>query len=89
LREAIAVEGLPMKEEIKPEFLKCSFCSKSEKEVDKLIAGPAVYICNECIDVCNQILSKEDRRRRPSFLKKLVSKIPWVIFRTDYSGATK
>jgi ATP-dependent Clp protease ATP-binding subunit ClpX len=75
-----------MREEAKPQLLKCSFCSKSEKEVNKLIAGPAVFICDECVDVCNQILSKENRRRRPSFVKRLVSKIPWLIFRTDYSG---
>ncbi|MDB4646829.1 ATP-dependent Clp protease ATP-binding subunit ClpX, partial [Akkermansiaceae bacterium] len=37
----------------------CSFCGKSHSEVKKLIAGPGVYICNECIDVCSTILSKE------------------------------
>ena len=37
----------------------CSFCGKSHSEVKKLIAGPAVYICNECIDVCSSILEKE------------------------------
>ena len=37
----------------------CSFCGKSHSEVKKLIAGPAVYICNECIDVCSSIMEKE------------------------------
>ena len=37
----------------------CSFCGKSHSEVKKLIAGPGVYICNECVDVCGSILSKE------------------------------
>ena len=37
----------------------CSFCGKSHSEVKKLIAGPGVYICNECIDVCSNILEKE------------------------------
>ena len=37
----------------------CSFCGKSHSEVKKLIAGPGVYICNECIDVCSTILRKE------------------------------
>ena len=37
----------------------CSFCGKSQKEVKKLIAGPTVYICDECIDLCNEIV-KED-----------------------------
>ena len=42
------------------ELLKCSFCGKSQKQVKKLIAGPGVYICNECIEVCsNEILEKE------------------------------
>jgi hypothetical protein len=39
--------------------LRCSFCSKSRRDVLKLIAGPTVYICNECVGVCNQILSDE------------------------------
>ena len=36
----------------------CSFCSKSQDEVKKIIAGPNVYICNECIDLCNEILNQ-------------------------------
>jgi len=36
--------------------LRCSFCGKSHDEVKKLIAGPTVYICNECIDICNEII---------------------------------
>ena len=36
--------------------LKCSFCGKSQEQVRKLIAGPGVYICDECIDLCNEIL---------------------------------
>src|SRR5450830_972426 len=39
--------------------LKCSFCGKSQKQVKKLIAGPGVYICDECIDLCNEILEEE------------------------------
>src|SRR5881296_3162457 len=38
-------------------MLRCSFCSKSQNEVPKLIAGPAVYICNECVDTCQEILA--------------------------------
>ncbi|MGQ0744989.1 MAG: ATP-dependent protease ATP-binding subunit ClpX [Acidimicrobiales bacterium] len=41
------------------ELLKCSFCGKSQKQVKKLIAGPGVYICDECIDLCNEILEEE------------------------------
>src|SRR3989304_9985418 len=42
-----------------PEQLKCSFCGKSQRQVKKLIAGPGVYICDECIDLCNEIIDEE------------------------------
>ncbi len=41
------------------ELLKCSFCGKTQKQVKKLIAGPGVYICDECIDLCNEIIEEE------------------------------
>ena len=41
------------------DLLKCSFCGKSQKQVKKLIAGPGVYICDECIDLCNEIIEDE------------------------------
>ncbi len=40
----------------------CSFCGKSQKEVKKLIAGPTVYICDECIELCNDIIAEETGR---------------------------
>ena len=40
------------------DLLKCSFCGKSQKQVKKLIAGPQVYICDECIDLCNEIIEE-------------------------------
>ena len=39
--------------------LSCSFCGKSQDDVKKLIAGPSVYICNECVDLCNDIIEEE------------------------------
>jgi ATP-dependent Clp protease ATP-binding subunit ClpX len=45
------------------ELLKCSFCGKSQKQVKKLIAGPGVYICDECIDLCNEIIEEEFAER--------------------------
>ena len=39
--------------------LHCSFCGKNQDEVKKLIAGPSVYICNECVDLCNDIIEEE------------------------------
>ncbi len=41
------------------EQLLCSFCGKSQRQVKKLIAGPGVYICDECIDLCNEIIEEE------------------------------
>jgi ATP-dependent Clp protease ATP-binding subunit ClpX len=43
----------------KRESLACSFCGKSQKEVKKLVAGPTVYICDECIGLCNDIIAEE------------------------------
>lgn len=42
-----------------PDLMRCSFCGKTQKEIKKLIAGPGVYICDECIDLCNEIIEGE------------------------------
>ena len=42
--------------------LKCSFCGKAQEQVKKLIAGPGVYICDECIELCNEIIEEEFTR---------------------------
>ncbi len=65
-----------------PTNLCCSFCGKSQHEVRKLIAGPTVYICDECIDLCNDIISEENSRAtqvvsrstvpKPSDIKKIL-----------------
>ena len=39
--------------------LKCSFCGKNQEQVRKLVAGPGVYICDECIELCNEIIEEE------------------------------
>lgn len=58
---------------LKPPRLKCSFCGKSQDQVKKLIAGPGVYICDECVELCNEILDEEvfetDSNRR-AFIKE-------------------
>ena len=41
------------------EVLRCSFCNKSQRDVKKLIAGPAVQICDECVDICNRIVAED------------------------------
>jgi ATP-dependent Clp protease ATP-binding subunit ClpX len=49
----------------------CSFCGKSQKQVKKLIAGHGVYICNECIEVCNEILEEEEKQQSKSRFESL------------------
>ena len=49
----------------------CSFCNKSQREVGKLIAGPSVYICDECVDLCNEIIREELQERSESSTSKL------------------
>ena len=53
------------------DLLKCSFCGKSQKQVKKLIAGPGVYICDECIDLCNEIIEEELNEGADSTLQEL------------------
>ncbi len=55
-------------------MLFCSFCGKSQKEVRKLIAGPSVYVCNECIDLCNEIIADEEAK--DGYLKKSYKNLP-------------
>ena len=45
---------------------RCSFCGKSQNMVERLVAGPNVYICNECIELCNDILSEEEASFSPA-----------------------
>ncbi|GLB62736.1 ATP-dependent Clp protease ATP-binding subunit ClpX [Dietzia sp. NCCP-2495] len=53
------------------DLLKCSFCGKSQKQVKKLIAGPGVYICDECIELCNEIIESEVEDASESGLEEL------------------
>lgn len=48
--------------------LRCSFCGKTQQEVKKLIAGPGVYICDECVELCNEILKEDSKRSRKEFV---------------------
>ena len=45
------------------EALRCSFCGKSQHNVVRLVAGPGVYICNECVDLCDQVIAEELDRK--------------------------
>jgi ATP-dependent Clp protease ATP-binding subunit ClpX len=54
--------------------LNCSFCGKVQDDVKKLIAGPSVYICNECVDLCNDIIDEETKSQEEnSSLENLLS----------------
>ena len=66
------------------ELLKCSFCGKSQKQVKKLIAGPGVYICDECIDLCNEIIEEELSEAPDLSLGELPSPREIYSFLNDY-----
>ena len=66
------------------ENLKCSFCGKSQKQVKKLIAGPGVYICDECIDLCNEIIEEELADTSDISLGELPSPREIYAFLNDY-----
>jgi len=53
------------------DFLKCSFCGKSQKQVKKLIAGPGIYICDECVELCNEIIDEELKEEKEVDFKDL------------------
>jgi hypothetical protein len=63
---AVAVRRRRVSRTANHEALSCSFCNKSQVDVAKLVAGPGVFICNECVDLCNQIIMDElDRKNGP------------------------
>ncbi len=66
------------------ELLKCNFCGKSQKQVKKLIAGPGVYICDECIDLCNEIIEEELAESGELQLDELPKPIEIFDFLNDY-----
>ena len=66
------------------ELVKCSFCGKSQKQVKKLIAGPGVYVCNECIDLCNEIIDEENTEETSASLEKLPNPREIRAFLDDY-----
>ncbi len=67
-----------MAQETTSDKLNCSFCGKVQDEVKKLIAGPSVYICNECVDLCNEIIEEEIKNVDDASLEDLLS--PLEIF---------
>jgi ATP-dependent Clp protease ATP-binding subunit ClpX len=66
------------------EILRCSFCGKSQNEVKKLIAGPSVYICNECIDICNENINDDEQAENASVRTSLPKPQEIKIFLDEY-----
>ncbi len=66
------------------DLLKCSFCGKSQKQVKKLIAGPGVYICDECIELCNEIIEEELSETTELKLEELPKPKEIYAFLNDY-----
>ena len=60
-----------MSEKNNKNILYCSFCGKSQHEVRKLIAGPTVFICDECVELCNDIIREEMQEQSPAGSAKL------------------
>ena len=72
----------------KSEELHCSFCGKKETEVLKLVAGPQVYICNECIAIANQIVNDSQDNHPPTVQPSVIRKL-LIRFRQFWHGDTK
>jgi ATP-dependent Clp protease ATP-binding subunit ClpX len=66
------------------EILRCSFCGKSQNEVKKLIAGPNVYVCNECIDICNEIINDDEQTEAASTRTTLPKPLEISAFLDEY-----
>lgn len=87
LQGKIIIQGNPMaRKKTKGEgggeggegLLYCSFCGKNQHEVRKLIAGPAVFICNDCVELCNDIIREEEEENAPDVRKSKLP-TPWEI----------
>jgi len=66
------------------DLLKCSFCAKTQKQVRKLIAGPGVYICDECVELCNEIIGEETAKPETEELESVPKPSEIFEFLNDY-----
>jgi ATP-dependent Clp protease ATP-binding subunit ClpX len=66
------------------ELLCCSFCGKSQNDVKKLIAGPGVYVCNECIDICNEIINDDEQAQTTTVRTTLPKPQEIKVFLDEY-----
>ena len=63
---------------------RCSFCGRSQTQVDKIIKGPSVHICNECVKLCNEVLSEEQQRTLPWLTGDIPKPTEIKVFLEDY-----
>ena len=70
-----------------PPVSRCSFCNKTQHDVYKLIAGPRVFICGECVKVCNNIIADDARFKRPIEDSTDSTPLPWPADASDISCA--
>src|SRR3970040_54025 len=66
------------------DILRCSFCNKNQRDVKKLIAGPTVYICDECVDICLDIIAEEKDTTDPNPRTKLPKPVEIKSFLDEY-----
>lgn len=57
------------------ELLRCSFCGKNQHQVRKLVAGPSVYICDECVTIAGRVIQDSDQTSPPTLLRRLVRRL--------------
>ena len=73
--------------------LYCSFCGKSQHEVKKLIAGPSVFVCDECVDLCNEIILEEETGStndlKKQSLQELNKQLEQAVANEDYELAAQ
>ena len=55
---------MPRDDDNSQKGVRCSFCNKTQDQVDTLVAGPGVFICNECVELCREVIEDEDRPHR-------------------------
>ena len=68
-------------------LLYCSFCGKSQHEVRKLIAGPSVFICDECVELCNDIIAEEVEREVTDPIEQAIQEMSQIDYVESYSRA--
>ena len=68
---------MPRDDDKRERTVRCSFCQKTQDQVEKLIAGPGVYICNECVEQCLNIIEADEKRsRRKGGQRTVISRSP-------------